>query len=66
MIEERDAARVAAGEIAEDAYADWMREELPLVADQRAWERAFAVVAGTPPIPFDAATEVVLGCAPAR
>jgi len=65
VIEERDAARVAAGEIGEDAYAEWMREELPFVADQRAWERAFAVVAGTPTIPFDAANEVVLGRSPA-
>jgi uridine kinase len=65
VIQRRDAARVAAGEISENAYAEWMREELPFVADQRAWERAFAVVAGTPTIPFDAASEVVLGRLPA-
>jgi hypothetical protein len=61
LTERRDAARVAAGEIGADAYAQWMREERPFVAEQRAWERAFAVVAGTPELRFDAATELVLG-----
>jgi hypothetical protein len=41
-----------------------MQEEEPFVADQRAWERAFAVVAGTPELPFDSTTEVVLGTPP--
>lgn len=57
----RDAVRIAAGEISEAAYAHWMAEEMPFVADQRTWERAFAVVAGTPELAHDAATEIVLG-----
>lgn len=57
----RDAARIAAGEISAEAYAQWMREEIPFVAEQRTWERAFAVVAGTSKVRFDAASEVVLG-----
>jgi hypothetical protein len=57
----RDAARLASGEIDEAAYARWMQEEIPFVGDQRAWERAFAIVAGTPDLPFDHATEIVLG-----
>lgn len=64
VTQRRDAARVAAGEISEDAYKQWMQEELPFVAEQRAWERAFAVVAGTPTLAFDATTEVVLGRRP--
>jgi hypothetical protein len=62
VTQRRDAVRVAAGEISEDAHTQWMQEELPFVAEQRAWERAFAVVAGTPTLAFDATTEVVLGC----
>jgi hypothetical protein len=61
VTQRRDAVRVASGEIDEAAYVRWMQEELPFVADQRAWERAFAVVAGTPELPFDARTEIVLG-----
>ena len=57
----RDVARIAAGEIDEESYVRWMQEEEPFVADQRPWERAFAVVAGTSELPFDATTEVVLG-----
>jgi hypothetical protein len=57
----RDAARIAAGEMSADAYAQWMAEERPFVARQRTWERAFAVVAGAPVLPFDAASEIVLG-----
>ena len=38
-----------------------MQEEFPFVADQRPWERAFVVVAGTPELSHDPSTEVVLG-----
>jgi len=41
-----------------------MEEELPFVADQRAWERAFAVVAGSPELRHDAKAEIVLGSPP--
>ena len=61
VTQQREAARIAAGETDAESYARWMREEQPFVADQRAWERAFAIVAGTPELPLDATTEVVLG-----
>ncbi len=57
----RDAGRIDVGEISEETYAIWMLEELPFVADQRTWERAFAVVAGTPELSCDATAEIVLG-----
>lgn len=63
--ERRDAVRVAAGEIEPDAYERWMREELAFVAEQRAWERAFAVVAGTPALEHDPASQVVVAPPPA-
>jgi uridine kinase len=62
----RDRVRIADGEIDQESYSRWMQEEEPFVADQRAWERAFAVVAGSPELPFDATTEVVLGTPPRR
>ncbi|GAA0913175.1 hypothetical protein GCM10009557_87000 [Virgisporangium ochraceum] len=43
----RDEARMAAGEVSRETYESWMAEEEPFVAEQRAWERAFAVVDGT-------------------
>lgn len=59
----RDAARIAVGEGSADTYAAWMREEVPFLAEQRPWERAFAVVAGSPRLRCDAGT-VVLGNPP--
>lgn len=56
----RDAVRVAAGEITPSAYAAWMAEEAPFVAGQRAWERAFVTVCGSPAVPHDPHTEVVV------
>jgi hypothetical protein len=38
----------------------WMAEEAPFVADQRPWEHADVVICGTPEIPLDPATEVVV------
>lgn len=58
--ERRDAARVAAGEISPSNYASWMGEEFPFVAEQRSWERAFVVAAGTSDLAHDPTTEVVL------
>jgi len=43
---------------------DWMAEEEPFLADQRPWERADLVVAGTPQIPFDPVTELVVAQRP--
>ena len=45
----RDAARIAAGETDRATFEAWMAEEVPFVADQRTWERAFAVVDGGVP-----------------
>jgi hypothetical protein len=55
----RDAVRVAAGEITPSNYAAWMAEEAPFVAAQRAWERAFVTVCGSPTLPHDPRIEVV-------
>jgi hypothetical protein len=49
----RNAARVAAGEADPVNFTAWMAEELPFVADQRPWERATIVVAGSPVLPHD-------------
>ena len=55
MAERRGIARDIAQGVNGDAEAtvhfwhEWMAEELTFLADQRPWERACAVVAGTPP-----------------
>jgi hypothetical protein len=43
---------------------EWMAEEEPFLADQKPWERADLVVAGTPQIPFDPLTELVVAHPP--
>ena len=45
---------------------DWMTEEVPFLAGQRPWERADLVVCGTPEIPFDPATELVVAPPPVQ
>jgi hypothetical protein len=60
----RNAARVAAGETNPSVLARWMHEEFAFVADQRPWERALVCVAGTPELPHDPSTEVVLAPSP--
>jgi hypothetical protein len=40
--------------------AGWMAEERPFNTEQRTWERADLIVCGTPEIPFDPVTEVVV------
>lgn len=47
-------------------WHEWMAEELPFQAAQRPWERAAAVVSGTPHLPHDPATEVVVADGPVR
>ena len=39
---------------------DWMAEEVPFLAEQRPWEHVDLITCGTPDIPFDLATELVL------
>jgi hypothetical protein len=41
-------------------HAGWMAEEMPFNAAQRTWERADVIVCGTPQIPCDPATEIVV------
>jgi len=45
---------------------EWMAEEEPFLANQRPWERADLVVAGTPQIPFDPLNELVVAQQPSR
>lgn len=42
----------------------WMAEEIPFNAAQRTWERADIIVCGTPEIPHDPATEIVIAPPP--
>ena len=43
---------------------EWMAEEEPFLADQKPWERADLIVAGTPQISFDPVTELVVAQPP--
>jgi hypothetical protein len=73
--DEREVARRAAARAANPPAADlannpvdgtqfdedgWMAEEVPFNAAQRTWERADIIVCGTPEIPYDPATEIVI------
>jgi hypothetical protein len=42
-----------------------MAEEDPFLADQRPWGHADLIAAGTPQIPYDEATELVVAPGPA-
>jgi len=41
-------------------HREWMAEEMPFNAAQRTWERADVIVCGTPEIPCDPVTEIVV------
>ena len=41
-------------------HLEWIAEEDPFLASERPWNRANLLVAGTPQIPFDRATELVV------
>lgn len=41
-------------------HREWMAEEIPFNAAQRTWERADVIVCGTPEIPYDPGTEIVV------
>jgi hypothetical protein len=73
--DEREAARRSAARLADPPAADltnkdphgvpfdedgWMAEEIPFNAAQRTWERADIIVCGTPEIPHDPSTEIVI------
>jgi hypothetical protein len=74
--DEREAARRSAARVANPPPADlvnkafdgsrfdeagWMAEEIPFNAAERTWERADIVVCGTPEIPHDPSTQIVVG-----
>jgi hypothetical protein len=60
--ERRNLARVGqpAGPPTVQHLRDWMAEEIPFLAGQRPWEHADLIVCGTPQIPVDPATELVV------
>jgi len=41
-------------------HREWMAEEIPFNTAQRTWERADVIVCGTPQIPCDPVTEIVV------
>lgn len=61
--ERRGLARVGQpGDAPTTAERDaWLAEEMPFLATARPWEHADAIVCGTPTLPYDPATEVVVG-----
>lgn len=51
-----------------DFWHEWMAEEIPFLSGQRPWERADVIVAGTPELTYDRASELVVAerCGSAR
>ena len=60
VMQQRNLARIDAGEVPMSGHERWMAEENPFLATQRPWERATLVVAGTPVLPHDPSTEAVV------
>lgn len=60
MLERRNEARIEAGETTAADRRAWMAEENPFLLADRAWERASVVVAGSPELPHDPESEVVV------
>ena len=44
----------------QDFWDEWEAEEVPFLAADRPWERADLIVAGTPVLPYDPATELLV------
>ena len=59
-VEEREARRVADGELDKAAQDAWMQEEVPFLNAQRPWERATLIGSGTAHIAHDPDTEIVV------
>jgi hypothetical protein len=66
VMDERNMTRVDAGELPMRLHEQWMAEEVPFLAAQRPWERASLIVAGTPVLPHDQVTELVVAHATGR
>jgi pantothenate kinase len=60
LLERRNEGRIAAGDTTAGGHRAWMAEEDPFLLADRPWERATVVVAGTPELPHDPRTEVVV------
>lgn len=60
--ERRNLARVGQpdGLPTEQDHREWMAEEIPFQAGQRPWARADLIICGTPQMPFDPVTELVI------
>ena len=58
--ERRGIERDGGDEAAVSFWHLWMAEELPFMAQERPWERAAFIVAGTPLLPHDPASQVVI------
>jgi hypothetical protein len=60
--ERRNLARVGQpdGLSTEQDHREWMAEEIRFQAGQRPWERADLIICGTPQIPFDPATKLII------
>ena len=60
--ERRNLARVGrpGGSTTMQHMREWMAEEMPFLAGRRPWEHAGLIACGTPQIPFDPATELVV------
>jgi len=59
---QRDLGRVGTpgGPVSVQAIQEWADEEIPFVAADRAWERADLIVCGTPQLPHDPSTALVV------
>ena len=64
--ERRGIERDGGGEAAVSFWHLWMAEELPFMAHQRPWTRANVIVAGTPRVTHDPASEVVIAAGEMR
>lgn len=56
----RGIARDGGPEVAGALWGAWMEEEVAFLTDDRPWERASLIVAGTPDQPYDRDTEVLV------